>query len=228
MRILLIEDDNQTAMFIKKGFSQVGYAVDHADNGEDGLFMAQNAQYDVIIADIMLPKLDGLSLIGQLRNMRINTPIIILSAKKSLDDRILGLHTGCDDYLVKPFAFSELLARCQALLRRANSIIEPTLLVIDVLQLDLIKHKVFRGEQVIELQHREFALLEYLMRNVGRVVSKTMIMEHVWDYNFDPETNVVEARICRLRNKIDRNQAVKFIHTIRGAGYILEARVTHD
>ncbi len=224
MRVLLIEDDSRTAMFIKRGFSQAGYAVDHADNGDDGLFMAQNAPYDVIIADIMLPKLDGLTLIGKLRDKNINTPIIILSAKNTLDDRIRGLHTGCDDYLVKPFAFSELLARTQALLRRAHSISEPTTLTIDDLSLDILKRKVFRNAEEIELQHREFALLEYLMRNAGRVVSKTMIMEHVWDYNFDPETNVVEARICRLRNKIDRQHSLKFIHTIRGAGYILEAR----
>ena len=224
MRILLIEDDNRTAMFIKKGFSQESYAVDHADNGEDGLLMAQNTFYDIIISDIMLPKLDGLTLIGQLRSMNIKTPIIVLSAKNALDDRIRGLHTGCDDYLVKPFAFSELLARTQALLRRVQSCIEPTSLSIEDLHLDIYKRKVFRNGQEIELQHREFALLEYLMRNTGRVISKTMIMEHVWDYNFDPETNVVEARICRLRNKIDRQYDRKFIHTIRGAGYILEPR----
>jgi len=224
MRVLLVEDDERTALFIKRGFSQVGYAVDHADNGDDGLFMAQDAPYDVIISDIMLPKLDGLLLIGRLRNLSIDTPIIVLSAKNKLEDRIKGLHTGCDDYLVKPFAFSELLARVQALLRRANSVIESTTLSLDGLILDVVKRKVFRNEQEIELQHREFALLEYLMRNAGRVVSKTMIMEHVWDYNFDPQTNVVEARICQLRNKIDRNYNQKFIHTVRGAGYILEVR----
>jgi len=224
MRVLLVEDDERTALFIKKGFLQVGYAVDHADNGEDGLFMAQNPHYDVIVADIMLPKLDGLTLIGRLRDMKIETPIIVLSAKNKLDDRIRGLHTGCDDYLVKPFAFSELIARVQALLRRANSVTEPTTISIDGLILDVVKRKVFRDEEEIELQHREFALLEYLMRNTGRVVSKTMIMEHVWDYNFDPQTNVVESRICHLRNKIDRHYTQKFIHTVRGAGYILEVR----
>jgi len=224
MRVLLIEDDERTALFIKRGFSQVGYAVDHADNGEDGHFMAQSAPYDVIIADIMLPKLDGLTLIGHLRDMNIDTPIIVLSAKNKLEDRIQGLHTGCDDYLVKPFAFSELLARVQALLRRAHSVTEPTTLSVDGLVLDIVKRKVFRDNREIELQQREFALLEYLMRNTGRVVSKTMIMEHVWDYNFDPQTNVVEARICQLRNKVDRNYTQKFIHTVRGAGYILEMR----
>jgi len=224
MRLLLIEDDDRTAMFIKRGFAQAGYAVDHASDGENGLFMARNAPYDLIVVDIMLPRMDGLEIITQLRKHRFTTPIIILSAKKTLDDRIRGLHTGGDDYLVKPFAFTELLARAQALLRRAQSIAEPTTLTVDGLHLDILKRKVFRHDREIELQHREFALLEYLMRNAGRVVSKTMIMEHVWDYNFDPGTNVVEARICRLRNKIDRKSGTKFIHTVRGAGYILEAR----
>ncbi len=224
MRVLLVEDDDRTAMFIKKGFSQAGYAVDRADNGESGLLMAQNIPYDIIIADIMLPRLDGLAMIKKLRDAGVKTPIIVLSAKNSLDDRIRGLHTGCDDYLVKPFAFSELLARTQALLRRVESISEPTSLSVGCLQLDILKHKVIRDGEKIELQHREFSLLEYLMRNAGRVVSKTMIMEHVWDYNFDPGTNVVEARICRLRNKIDKQHSRKFIHTVRGAGYILEMR----
>ncbi|MDA3901996.1 MAG: response regulator transcription factor [Desulfuromusa sp.] len=224
MKVLLVEDDDRTAMFIKKGFTQAGYAADRADNGESGLLMAQHLPYDIIVADIMLPRLDGLSLIEKLREAGINTPIIVLSAKNSLDDRIRGLHTGCDDYLVKPFAFSELLARSQALLRRAESISEPTSLSIDGLHLDILKHKVTRDGQEIELQYREFSLLEYLMRNTGRVVSKTMIMEHVWDYNFDPGTNVVEARICRLRNKVDKQHSRKFIHTVRGVGYILEMR----
>ena len=224
MRILVIEDDNGTAQFIKKGFAQVGYAVDHAADGIDGLFMAENNDYDALVVDVMLPGVDGLSVVKKLRSRHNNTPIIMLSAKKTLDDRIRGLHSGSDDYLVKPFAFSELLARIQALLRRVQAITDPTSLTIEGLYMDIQKRRVFRDNEPIELQHREFALLEYLMRNSGRVVSKTMIMEHVWDYNFDPETNVVEARICRLRNKIDRSQQVKYIHTIRGAGYILEAR----
>ena len=224
MRILVIEDDGGTAQFIKKGFAQAGYAVDHAADGIDGLFMAENNDYDVLVVDVMLPGVDGLSVVKRLRGRHNNTPIIMLSAKKTLDDRIRGLHSGSDDYLVKPFAFSELLARTQALLRRVQAITDPTNLTIEGLHLDILKRKVFRDNEPIELQHREFALLEYLMRNCGRVVSKTMIMEHVWDYNFDPETNVVEARICRLRNKIDRSQQVKYIHTVRGAGYILEAR----
>jgi len=224
MRLLLIEDDDRTASFIIKGFSQAGYVVDRASDGEAGLLMAQMTSYDLAIVDVMLPKLDGLSLIKELRIQRIRTPIIVLSAKKSLDDRIRGLHTGGDDYLVKPFAFSELLARTQALFRRTQAIDEPTVFNVADLCLDILKRKVTRAGTEIELQHREFSLLEYMMRNTGRVVSKTMIMEHVWNYNFDPETNVVEARICRLRDKIDRNFTPKLIHTIRGVGYVLEVK----
>jgi two-component system, OmpR family, response regulator len=224
MRVLIVEDDDRTAAFLTKGFNQAGYAIDRAADGEEGLFMALNAPYDVAVIDIMLPRLDGLRMIEKLRNRRLRLPIIVLSAKKSVDDRVLGLQSGGDDYLIKPFAFSELLARTQALLRRANQIAEPTTLKVEDLSLDVVKRKVFRGEREIDLQQREFALLEYLMRNAGRVVSKTMIMEHVWDYNFDPETNVVESRICRLRDKIDRSFPRKLIHTVRGAGYILEAR----
>lgn len=224
MRVLIVEDDDRTAAFLVKGFNQAGYATDRAADGEEGLFMAQSAPYDVAVVDIMLPRLDGLSMIEKLREHRLRLPIIVLSAKKSVEDRIRGLQTGGDDYLVKPFAFSELLARTQALLRRVNEIAEPTMLKVEDLSLDVVKRKVFRGEKEIELQHREFALLEYLMRNAGRVVSKTMIMEHVWDYNFDPETNVVESRICRLRDKIDRSFTHKLIHTVRGVGYVLEFR----
>ena len=224
MRLLLVEDDNRTANFIMKGLRQAGYSVDRARDGEEGLLMAQLSSYDLAIVDVMLPKLDGLSLISALRQERIRTPIIVLSAKNSLDDRIRGLHTGGDDYLVKPFAFSELLARIQALLRRAQDIDEPTTLTVADLSLDILKRKVMRAGTEIDLQQREFALLEYLMRNTGRVVSKTMIMEHVWHFDFDPETNVVEARICRLRDKIDRNFPLKLIHTIRGVGYVLEAK----
>jgi two-component system OmpR family response regulator len=224
MRVLIVEDDDRTAAFLTKGFNQAGYAIDRAADGEEGLFMALNAPYDVAVIDIMLPRLDGLRMIEKLRKRRLRLPIIVLSAKKSVDDRVLGLQSGGDDYLIKPFAFSELLARTQALLRRANQIAEPTTLKVEDLSLDVVKRKVFRGEREIDLQQREFALLEYLMRNAGRVVSKTMIMEHVWDYNFDPETNVVESRICRLRDKIDRSFPRKLIHTVRGAGYILEAR----
>ena len=224
MRILIVEDDIQVAAFIRKGLQQEGYAVDHAANGEDGLHLALTEPYDAAIVDIMLPKLDGISLIERVREKKITTPVLVLSARSSVDDRVRGLQSGGDDYLVKPFAFAELLARIQALIRRANAIAEPTTLTVGDLTLDIVKRKVTRGGIPIELQAKEFALLEYLMRNAGRIVSKTMIMEHVWDYNFDPQTNVVEARICRLRDKIDRSFEKKLIHTIRGAGYVLEEK----
>jgi len=225
MRILIVEDDERTASFIIKGLKQAGFVVDHASDGESGLSMLLNESYDAAIIDIMMPLMDGLTLINKLRSKKVATPVLILSAKKTVDDRVKGLETGGDDYLVKPFAFSELLARIQALIRRNNfSFSEPTILTIADLSLDIVKRKVFRGGNEIELQFREFSLLEYLMRNTGRVVSKTMIMEHVWDYNFDPQTNVVEARICKLRDKIDRNSQNKLIHTIRGAGYVIEEK----
>jgi len=224
MRILIIEDDKRVADFIVKGLRQEGYAVDHAVNGEDGLHLASTEPYDTAIVDIMLPKLDGLTLIERLREQKITTPILVLSARDSVNDRVKGLHAGGDDYLVKPFAFAELLARIQALIRRANAIVEPTQLKVGNLVMDLVKRKVTRQGIEIELQAKEFALLEYLMRNTGRIVSRTMIMEHVWDYNFDPQTNVVEARICRLRDKIDRPYDKKLIYTIRGAGYLLEEK----
>jgi two-component system OmpR family response regulator len=186
--------------------------------------MAEDGIYDAAIIDIMLPKLDGLSVIERLRKQKINTPIIVLSAKKTVDDRVLGLQSGGDDYLVKPFAFTELLTRVQVLLRRSQSREEPTSLTVADLTMDIVKRKVSRAGGEIELQHREFSLLEYLMRNAGRVVSKTMIMEHVWDYNFDPESNVVESRICRLRDKVDLPNLTKLIHTVRGAGYLLEEK----
>jgi two-component system OmpR family response regulator len=224
MRILVIEDDAITASFIMKGLKQAGFAVEHARDGEEGLHLATTALYDAAIIDIMLPKLDGIKLIEELRRKKVVTPVIILSAKGTVDDRIKGLQAGGDDYLAKPFAFSELLARIQSLIRRAGSIAEPTTLTVGELTIDLLKRKVLRSGKEVELQPREFALLEYLMRNKGMVVSKTMIMEHVWDYNFDPQTNVVEVRICQLRDKIDRSFDNKFIHTIRGVGYVLEER----
>lgn len=222
MRLLFVEDDLKIASFVVKGLKEAGFAVDHGVDGEDGLHMALTEPYDVAIIDIMLPKLDGLTLIEELRRQKINTPVIILSAKRSVDDRVRGLQRGGDDYLTKPFAFSELLARVQALIRRATGASEPTSLEVGELYMDLLTREVIRRDKKIDLQPREFALLEYLMRNAGKVVSKTMIMEHVWDYNFDPQTNVVEARICRLRDKIDKYFGVKLIHTIRGAGYVLK------
>jgi len=222
MRILLVEDDVKIASFIVKGLRANGYAVDHAPDGKEGLNLALAEPYDAAIIDIMLPGLDGLSLIEQIRTNKVLTPIIILSAKGSVDDRVIGLQTGADDYLTKPFAFSELLARVQALIRRAGGVSEPTTLTAGDLSMNLITREVKRKGKQIELQPMEFSLLEYLMRNSGRVVSKTMIMEHVWDYNFDPQTNVVEARICRLRDKIDRDFQKKLIHTIRGVGYVFK------
>jgi len=224
MMILLVEDEARTASFIVRGLKQAGFAVAHAFNGEDGLHLALTESFDAAVVDVMLPKLDGLALITELRKNKVMTPVIVLSARNSVDDRVRGLQSGGDDYLTKPFAFSELLARIHALIRRAGSVAEPTSLSVGDLCLDLLSRKAIRAEREIDLQPREFALLEYLMRNAGKVVSKTMIMEHVWSYNFDPQTNVVEARICRLRDKIDRPFACALIHTIRGVGYVLEAK----
>ncbi|MCG6534228.1 MAG: response regulator transcription factor [Syntrophales bacterium LBB04] len=222
MRVLLVEDDVKIASFIEKGLKAAGYAVDHAPDGEEGLHLALTEPYDADVIDIMLPKLDGLSLIQEMRAKKVTTPVIILSARGSVDDRIKGLQTGGDDYLTKPFAFSELLARIQALIRRASGISEPTRLTVGDLAMNLLNREVTRESKKIELQPSEFSLLEYLIRNAGRVVSKTMIMEHVWNYDFDPQTNVVEARICRLREKVDRDFTKKLIRTVRGVGYVLE------
>jgi two-component system, OmpR family, response regulator len=223
MRLLLIEDDPKIASFVVSGLKAAGFAVDHCSSGLDGLHMALTEPYDVAIVDIMLPELDGLSVIAKLRKEKVNTPVIILSAKDAVDDRVSGLQAGSDDYLTKPFAFSELLARVQALIRRASGATEPTRLAAGTLEMDLIGRTVRRAGQSIELQPLEFSLLEYLLRNADRVVSKTMIMEHVWDYNFDPQTNVVEARICRLRDKVDKGFPEKMIHTVRGVGYVLKS-----
>ena len=222
MRILLVEDDLEIASFILKGLKEAGFAVDHAIDGEDGLHMALYEPYDAAIIDIMLPKLDGLTLIEELRRKKVDTPVIILSAKRSIDDRIKGLQTGSDDYLIKPFSFSELLARVQALIRRATRTTEPTRLNVGDLSVELLTREIIRAGEKIDLQPREFSLLEYLMRNTGRVVSKTMILEHIWDYDFDPQTDVVDVLVCRLRSKVDRDFDEKMIHTIRGVGYVLE------
>ncbi len=222
MKILLIEDDKIIADFIIKGMNEAGYAIDHQSNGRYGLQAALNESYDLAIIDVMLPQLDGLSIIQQIRDKKINLPILILSAKRSVDDRITGLQHGGDDYLIKPFSFGELLARVDALLRRANNVIEPSNLTIDDLCMDLLGRTVTRGGQRIDLQPKEFSLLEYLLRNQGRVISKTMIIERVWNYNFDPGTNVVEARISKLREKIDKGFNKPLIHTVRGLGYVLK------
>jgi len=223
MRVLVIEDDDKIASFIADGLRQAGFIVSCAADGEAGLHLASTEVFDVAIVDLMLPKIDGLGLIEQLRGQAVNTPVIILSAKRSVDDRIRGLQAGGDDYMVKPFAFSELLARIQALLRRASGIApaESTQLSFANLSINLLSREVFRDNLKLNLQAREFALLEYLMRNPKRVVSKTMILEHVWDYSFDPQTNVVDVLVCRLRNKVDKNFSRKLIHTIRGVGYVL-------
>jgi two-component system OmpR family response regulator len=223
MRLLLVEDDDKIAAFIVQGLKQAGFAVDHAADGREGLGLALTEPYDAAVIDLMLPGLDGLSLIQELRRHRVNTPVVILSAKRTVDDRVRGLQTGGDDYLTKPFAFAELLARIQALVRRSSGAVEPVSLTFEDLSVDLLKRKVIRSGNEIELQPREFALLEYLMRNAERVVSKTMILEHVWDYSFDPQTNVVDVLVCRLRSKVDREFDRKLIHTIRGVGYVLKA-----
>jgi two-component system OmpR family response regulator len=219
VRILVVEDDKKIASFVVKGLKQSGYAVDHSADGERALALALTVAYDTAVVDLMLPMLDGLSLIQQLRAKNIRVPVLILSARASVDDRVRGLQAGGDDYLTKPFAFSELLARVQALIRRATQATEPTRLTVGGLSLDLITREVRRGTEKIELPPREFALLEYLMRNPNRVVTKTMILEHIFDFSFDPQTNVVDVLIHRLRGKVDPDRAM--IHTIRGVGYVL-------
>ena len=226
MRILLVEDDSKIASFIIKGLKAEGFAVDHAQNGVDGLHLALTEPYAAGIIDIMLPQKDGLSLIEEMRRGKIKFPVIILSAKGSVDDRVKGLQIGGDDYLTKPFAFSELLARVQALIRRSSDQEEPTKLAAADVTMNLITREVFRASKKIELQPLEFSLLEYLIRNAGRVVSKTMIMEHVWDYYFDPQTNVVESRIYKLREKIDKGFPARLIHTVRGVGYVFKEEVS--
>lgn len=223
MRILIIEDDSKISSFLQKGFKEVGYAADVAEDGETGLKMTRFDVYDAIVADLMLPRLDGLSMIERMRAEGTETPVIILSAKRTVDDRIKGLQAGGDDYMVKPFSFSELLVRIQALLRRAQRIPQATVLEAGGLKLNLSDHTVERDEMPIELQPREFALLEYLMRNQGRVATKTAILENVYDYSFDPQTNVVDVLVCRLRNRVDKPFETKLIQTIRGVGYVLKA-----
>lgn len=220
MRVLIVEDDIKIAHFISVGLKQAGFAVDQASDGEQGLHLALTEPYDTAIIDLMLPKLDGLSLIEKLRGCKNNTPVLILSAMRTVDDRIKGLQMGGDDYLTKPFAFAELLARVQALIRRASGIVEPTTLTVKGLSMDLLSREVLCAGERVFLQPREFALLEYLMRNAGRAVSKTMILEHVWDYHFDPQTNVVDVLVSRLRNKL--GQGEQRISTVRGVGYVLK------
>jgi two-component system, OmpR family, response regulator len=222
MRILVVEDDEKIASFIVNGLKQSGFAVDTAANGEDALSLCTVATYDAIVLDIMLPKLDGLSVIRRVRYNKSMVPVLLLSAMASVDNRVAGLQAGADDYLTKPFAFSELLARVQALIRRASHVAEPTTLVVGDMSLNLVTREVNRGNHRIELQSREFALLELLMRHPGRPVTKTMILEHVWDYSFDPQTNVVDVLAHRLRSKQEKGFSSKVMHTIRGVGYVLK------
>src|SRR5262245_27956349 len=221
MHALIIEDDHAIADFVARGLREAGFAVDIATDGEEGLTTAIEQNPDVAIVDLMLPQRDGLSAIDELRRRGRSTPVLILSARRSVDDRVRGLQAGGDDYLTKPFAFAELLARVQALVRRASRTPEPTTITVDDLSLDLLTRKVTRRGTLIELRPREFALLEYLMRNAGKVVSKTMILSHVWEYNFDPQTNIVDVLVSRLRDKIDRPFETKLLQTVRGVGYVL-------
>ena len=222
MRVLVVEDDPTIADFVTKGLRENGYAVDVAADGEQGLRAAIEAPYDAAIVDVMLPRRDGLSLIDALRGRGIRTPVLILSARRSVDDRVRGLQAGGDDYLTKPFAFAELLARVQALIRRATGASEPTRLGYADLSMDLLTRRVSRAGQPLDLRPREFALLEYLLRNPGKVLSKTMILSHVWGYSFDPNTNIVDVLVSRLRDKIDRPFARRLLHTVRGVGYVLK------
>jgi len=223
MRILVIEDDADTAAYMVKGLKESGYVVDHAADGRDGMFHAMSGNYDALIVDRMLPNVDGLSIIQAIRTAGIKTPALILSALGAVDDRVKGLKAGGDDYLTKPYAFSELLARIEVMLRRSGgSTVETKLRVAD-LEMDLLARTVMRNGQEIDVQPREFLLLEYLMRNAGHVVTRTMLLEHVWDYHFDPQTNVIDVHISRLRQKIDKGFPKPLLHTVRGAGYCLRA-----
>ena len=222
MRLLVVEDDKKIASFVVKGLKQNGFAVDHAADGEEGAIVGSATPYDAAVVDVMLPKKDGLAVVQEWRTAGIKTPIIFLSAKASVDDRIRGLQAGGDDYLTKPFSFAELLARIQALIRRSTHALEPNRFTLANLSLDLLTREVKRDGHDIELQSKEFALLEYFMRNAGRVVTKAMILEHIWDYSFDPQTNVVDVLVHRLRTKIDKDFEPKLLHTYRGVGYALK------
>jgi len=222
VRLLVVEDDEKIASFVVNGLKQNGYSVDQAGDGEQALAFCRSVDFDAIVLDIMLPKLDGLAVIRAIRQSKSLVPILLLSAMASVDNRVAGLQAGADDYLTKPFAFSELLARVQALIRRATHVAEPTSLVVGDLTMNLLTREVMRAGQPLDLQAREFALLELLMRHPGRPVTKTMILEHIWDYSFDPQTNVVDVLAHRLRSKLEKNFPVKIMQTIRGVGYVLK------
>ena len=222
MRLLVVEDDPKIASFLTGGFRQSGFAADHAADGLDGLALARQAHYAAAVIDVMLPRLDGLALVATLRAEKISLPVLLLSARASVDDRIRGLQAGGDDYVTKPFAFSEVLARVQALVRRATSAAEPSELRAGGVVMNLLTREVAREGRKIDLQTREFALLELFLRSPGRVLTKTLILERIWDYSFDPQTNVVDVLVCRLRAKLDRDFARALIHTLRGVGYVLK------
>ena len=221
MRILIVEDEKKVAAFIKKGLEEETYAVDIASDGEEGLHLGEQNPYDLIILDLMLPKINGLDILSHLRAKKIETPILLLTATDSVEDKVEGLNQGADDYLTKPFAFSELLARIRVLLRRGKTETKTTLEIAD-LTLDLVSHKVNRGNEEIELTGKEYSLLEYFMRNQEKVLTRTMIAEHVWDYNFDTFTNVIDVYVNHLRKKIDKNFPAKLLHTLRGVGYVMK------
>ncbi len=223
MHILVVEDDRDTREFVRSGLVQAGHTVDVADNGRDGLLVASTGSFDLIVLDRMLPEVDGLTVVRTLRASDNRVPVLILSALGEVDQRVAGLRAGGDDYLVKPFAFSELEARLEALARRTAPEGPATLLRVGDLEMDLMTRSVHRGESAIDLQPREFALLEYLMRHAGQVVTRTMLLEHVWDYHFDPQTNVIDVHISRLRAKIDKGFDEPLLHTVRGAGYKIAA-----
>jgi two-component system OmpR family response regulator len=223
MHVLLIEDDTEAARFLVKGLRESGYTVDHAADGRDGLFRASEGQFDLIVTDRMLPHLDGLAIIERLRARNIGTPVLVLSALGGVDDRVRGLKAGGDDYLTKPFAFAELLARIEALLRRRTSTLQTTRLKVEDLEFDLLARRVTRGGREVELTARELKLLEFLMRRAGQVVTRTMLLEGVWDLHFDPQSNLIDVHISRLRQAIDRGSDHPLIHTVRGSGYVLRS-----
>jgi two-component system OmpR family response regulator len=223
MNVLLVEDDAVLADFVGGGLREAGFVVDHEPDGNSGLAAALNRSYDVAVIDLMLPARDGLSIIDEMRRRRVTTPVLILSARRSVDDRVRGLQAGGDDYLTKPFAFAEFLARVQALVRRSTQAAPVTTLTLEDLSVELLTRRVTRAGKEIELRPREFSLLEYLMRNAGKVVSKTMILSHVWGYQFDPQTNVVDVLVSRLREKLDRPFEKPLLHTVRGVGYVLKS-----
>jgi heavy metal response regulator len=220
MRLLVVEDEKKVSSFIKKGLEEEGYAVDAAHDGEEGLYMALDNVHDLIILDIQLPKMDGLQVLQEIRKQKVKTPVLLLTVRATIEDKVLGLDSGADDYLTKPFAFQELVARLRALLRRRTEA-EPTVLKVADLVLDPARRTVLRGEEKIDLSPREFSLLDYFMRNPGRVLTRTMITEHVWDYDFDTDTNVIDVYVNYLRKKIDSNRDPGLIQTVRGVGYVL-------